>query len=343
MQRSASNKPFDRPASIEDVARAAQVSTATVSRVLNTPERVAVVTAARVQKAIDELGYRPNVFAQGLMTRKSHLLGLLLPDLHGEFYSELLRGADAEARQAGYHVLVSSDGRETDAALFNSNIVGMLAGLAVMITEPNAYLVREAAHLKVPLVVIDKDLSGKHTDRVLVDNRTGMLEAVNLLLARLQPCDVYFLGGPSTNFDTAERAAVFAEALKQRGIQPSEDQLQYGSYSADWGYRAGSKLITQARKRPIGVLAGNDEIAFGVMQAAQELDVGVPGGVEIIGFDDTRITTMLRPNLTAVRVPTSEVGAAAMRLLIQRVANPDAPGRTITLPTKLIVRGSTKA
>ncbi len=348
---------------MEDVARTAAVSTATVSRVLNTPELVAPETLDRVHKAIAQLGYRPNVFAQGLTTRKSHLLGILLPDIHGEFYSELIRGADAEARRLGYSLLVGSEGLAGDGAgklpLFSSNIFGFIAGLAVMITEPNEQLWAQAHGAGLPLVVIDETLHGNGVDRVLVDNRAGTLEAMHVLLANTAPERCYFLGGPKENFDTAARAKVFVEALAARGRKATADQVRYGEYSVEWGQRAGEELFgergrgTGGRKGegekggrserssgPIGVLAANDEIAFGLLQVAKDLAVGVPSELRLIGFDDTRLASLVRPQLSSVRVPMAEVGAAAVRMLAERVQEPKRSTTTTTLPTRLVVRGT---
>lgn len=335
---------------MEDVARTAAVSTATVSRVLNTPDLVAPETLDRVHKAIAKLGYRPNVFAQGLTTKKSHLLGILLPDIHGEFYSELLRGADAEARRLGYSLLVGSEGRAGDsggegkAPLFSSNIIGFIAGLAVMITEPNEALWSQAHGAGLPLVVIDETLHGNGVDRVLVDNRAGTMEAMDHLLKSTPPECCYFLGGPKTNFDTAARAKVFIEALAKRGHKVGgthSDQVRYGEYSVEWGQRAGEDLFeTRGRKSPIAVLAGNDEIAFGLLQAAKDRAVGVPSELRIIGFDDTRLASLVRPQLSSVRVPMAEVGAAAVRMLAERVQDPRRSTTTTTLPTRLVVRGT---
>jgi LacI family transcriptional regulator len=360
---------------MEDVARAAGVSTATVSRVLNTPDRVARETAARVQRAIETLGYKPNVFAQGLMTRRSRLLGILLPDIHGEFYSELLRGADAEARRQGYHLLISSEGRGLgeggqDEGLFGGNVVGFIAGLAVMITEPNESLLAHARGSGLPLVVIDEDMNGERIDRVLVDNASGTREAVEHLLSGrggasqqggrgageqgggaggaggVLPGDMVFVGGPAENFDTAERARVFVATLAERGHAASASQTLFGEYDVEWGREAGGRLFRALPPRPVGVLAGNDEIALGLLQAAEDAGVEVPargersGGVRVVGFDDTRLTTVARPPLSSVRVPTADLGAAAVRTLIERLQHPEREPVTVTLPTRLVVRGT---
>ncbi len=337
---------------MEDVARTAAVSTATVSRVLNTPELVAQETLQRVHGAIAKLGYRPNVFAQGLTTKRSHLLGILLPDIHGEFYSELLRGADAEARRLGYHLLVASEGRGGTMPLFSSNIIGFIAGLAVMITEPNEQLWAQAHGAGLPLVVIDETLHGNGVDRVLVDNRAGTNEAMEHLLSpapspqssagarAIAPERCYFLGGPKENFDTAARARVFVDALAARGRRATADQVRYGEYSVEWGQRAGEELFAGRKGGPMGVLAANDEIAFGLLQAAKDMAVGVPSELRLIGFDDTRLASLVRPQLSSVRVPMAEVGAAAVRMLAERVQEPQRGTTTTTLPTRLVVRGT---
>jgi LacI family transcriptional regulator len=327
---------------MEDVARAAAVSTATVSRVLNLPDLVAPETLDRVHKAIAKLGYRPNVFAQGLTTKRSHLLGILLPDIHGEFYSELLRGADAEARRLGYHLLVGSEDPDGSAPLFSSNIVGFIAGLAVMITEPNEALWSQAHDVGLPLVVIDETLHGNGVDRVLVDNRTGTMEAMEHLLSSVSPAQCYFLGGPKENFDTVARAKVFTEALAAKGRRPSPDQIRFGEYSVEWGQTAGEQLFANRSSGPIGVLAGNDEIAFGLLQAAKDMAVGVPAELRIVGFDDTRLASLVRPQLSSVRVPMAEVGAAAVRMLAGRVQDPQRGTTTTTLPTRLVIRGTSR-
>jgi LacI family transcriptional regulator len=327
---------------MEDVAKAAGVSTATVSRALNTPSVVAPDTLSRVLKAIDKLGYRPNVFAQGLTTRRSRLLGILLPDIHGEYYSELLRGADAEARRLGFHLLVGTEGRDTESPLLLSNVVGFVAGLAVMITEPNEKLWTEAHATGLPLVVIDESLHGNGVDRVQVDNRAGTREAVEHLLGSVAPDRCFFVGGPKENFDTSERAKVFTEVLAKHGRKASPEQTRYGEYSVEWGEQAAEQIFRKRSAAPIGVLAGDDEIAFGLLAAAKDLGIGVPAELRIIGFDDTRLASLVRPQLSTVRVPVAELGAAAVRMLAERVQEPARLSATMTLPTQLVVRGTSR-
>ncbi len=331
------------PVSIEDVAEAAGVSTATVSRVLNNPALVAATTAARVQETIQKLGYKPNIFAKGLMTRRSRVLGIALPDISGEFYSELLRGADGEARNLGYHLLVSSepqihpaDNRSNGSSL----AFGLIDGLAVMITEPNEALLRYAMDASVPLVVLDAEIEGTGVDTIQVDNAVGTREATRHLLESVPPDRCYFVGGPRENFDTVARNTAFADMLKQAGHAIRPDQSAFDEYSVLWGERWAKEHLSPARTAPIGILCGNDEVAYGIMRTALDMGLDVPGHVRLIGFDDSRLASVVRPALTSVRMPAAEVGAAAITALVRRIDDPIAPPLKQRLASKLVIRQS---
>ncbi len=343
-------------ASIDDVAKAAKVSVATVSRVLNNPDLVAPATAARVHKAIDELHYQPNLFAKGLMTRRSNVLAIALPDIFGEFYSELLRGADTEARELGYHLLVSSEARlnhregphadGADRARVpppHSHLAfGLVDGLALMITEPNDALIDEAVRRERPLVVLDVDLRDRGIDSVVVDNTTGTREALRHMLEATPPERCFFVGGPRENFDTAERLDVFTRALAEADHHATPNQVSCGDYEMEFGEQWGRDHARRGALQGAAVLAGNDEIAYGVLSAAQDAGVNVPSGVRIIGFDNSRLSRLARPQLSSVRVPAAEVGAAAIRALVNRLNHPDAPATRELLPTRLVVRDSSR-
>ena len=325
------------PASIKDVASAAHVSIATVSRVMNNPALVSEKTAARVQAAIKTLGYVPNPFAQGLITRNSRVLGIALPDIHGEFYSELLRGADAEARKLGYHLLVSSEHGEGERP---SVAFGLIDGLAVMITDANSSLSRQASESSLPTVVLDTDLHKGGVDSILIDNAMGTREAVAHLLESVGPGRCFFVGGPSDNFDTQQRAKAFKDTLAETGTPPKLDQVAYGRYTLEWGREWAEVMLKRKGLQGAGVLAGNDEIACGVMQAAEDAGVRIPEQLRVVGFDDTRLAQIVRPRLSTVRVPMAEAGAAAVRTLVARLEDRDTPTACIRLPTTLVVRES---
>ena len=333
-----------KPVSIDDVAAAADVSTATVSRILNSPKLVAPETAERVKRAIDRLGYRPNRFAQVLMTRRSRVLGIVLPDIYGEFYSELLRGAHAQARSMSYNLLVAADGSDVNgSAPIATATFGLIDGLALMLTEPNEQVWNEARLSGVPMVVLDADLDATGVDSVLIDNECGAGEAIAHLLSSVAPARCYFVGGPRENFDTVQRAAAFTQALKRAGHRPRTDQIAYGKYSPDWGRTWAASMLATLGQGPIGVMAADDEIALGVMDALRACGRSAPRDARIVGFDDSRLASLLHPALSSVRVPLAEVGAAAIEALINRIERPRSPIVRKTLPTQLVIRESSRA
>ncbi|MFT3685953.1 MAG: LacI family DNA-binding transcriptional regulator [Phycisphaerales bacterium] len=355
MPRRKNLSPFKTTTSIQDVAQSAGVSTATVSRVLNSPDLVADETAERVRKAVAELGYKPNLFAKGLMTRKSQVLGIALPDLHGEFYSALLHGADDEARRHGYQLLVSTDARRAagrtggeEGAPSSGDLdltFGIVEGIALMITQPADELLRRAKSTGLPLVVMDTEVKGNGTpvDCVLVDNVIGTVEATSHLVEKTAKERIYFVGGPEGNFDTRTRAEAFSTTLKGYGRAPAPMQMAYKEYTEAWGYEWAERANREGRLKGSAVLCADDEIAVGVLQAAEDFGLRVgPGddGVRIVGFDDTRIASIVRPKLSSVKVPLHEVGAGSVRLLLQRIEDPEAPAHVLRLPTRLVVRQS---
>ncbi|MBX3382384.1 MAG: LacI family DNA-binding transcriptional regulator [Phycisphaeraceae bacterium] len=338
-------------ASIQDVAEEANVSIATVSRVLNNPAVVSPATAEKVREVIKRLGYVPNPFAQGLITRASRVLCFALPDIHGEFYSELIRGADAEAHRLGYHLLVSSEARSAPDATWPDQsaglALGLVDGLAIMITEPGAMSLLDSVDEDLPVVLIDVELSRPGRDCVLVDNATGAAEATRHLLAGTAGDRVYFVGGAKENFDTRARSEAFLATLRGAGVSVRPDQTAFGRYEVEWGREwymgwLSSATALQA-KGPIGVLAGNDEIALGVLQAAEDAGVPVPGMLRVVGFDDTRLASIVRPKLSSVRVPLAEVGGAAIRALAARIEDPEKQPAVTRLQTALVVRESSRA
>lgn len=340
------------PASIQDVADEAHVSIATVSRVINGHQLVAHDTAARVKAAIERLEFRPNRFAQGLMTRRSKLVGLAVPDLHGDFYSTILRAADAAARKAGYHLLIStlsshsekpSAPSDHDAACevddpLASLPLSLLDGVAVMITEPNRRAIECVKAMSMPVVVVDLETPEIDVDMVLVDNITGAREATEHLLSTTSPRKIRFVGGPANNFDTVQRSRALREVLDQEGLDVSPCQIRFGDYTMDWGRQWALEAAAKGELAGCGVLAGNDEIAWGIMLAAQEVGVSIPSQLRVVGFDNTRLSTLTRPLLSTVHIPVAQIGASALELLSRRISDQAAPRETVRLSTRLIVR-----
>jgi LacI family transcriptional regulator len=330
------------PVSIQDVADKANVSISTVSRVLNRRNIVNEKTRKRVESAINELGYSPNVFARGLMLRRSNILGLVLPDLHGEFYSEIIRGANFRARDLGYKLMVSSglaqdDGNELVTAVGDH---GLVDGLAVMISEINARTRAALEKVKIPLVLLDGDVDGVKHDSVIIDQRMGVVAMLRHLIDEREARRIVFVGGLVTNIDTIERLEAFRETMADANLPVAAGDVVHLDYEYDTAYDLGMKRVREWARRRSAVFAANDEMAAGIIDAALAMGVSVPGDLAVVGFDDTRIAAMTRPRLTTVRVPMSAMGAAAVDLLCQRLDNPKRPSTKLVLESELVIRES---
>jgi LacI family transcriptional regulator len=300
-------------------------------------------TAKRVREAVSSLGYVPNAFAQALIKRSSHVLAVALPDIHGEFYSELLRGADAQAKRDGYHLLVvSGQGQPGSEGLGLEPLLGLVDGLALMVTEANDVLVKRLAGTRLPVVVLDAAPAGTNLDTIVIDNEAGASEATRHLLNLVPPDRCYFVGGPKDNFDTARRAEAFAKTVQvAQGGRVAHANVAFGSYSVEWGRERALQMHEEGVLAGAGLLAGNDEIAYGIIHGAREVGIDVPAQALVVGFDDTRLASLVRPTLSTVRVPLAEVGATAIGLLVRRVKDPGAVPMHVQLRPTLVVRQST--
>jgi LacI family transcriptional regulator len=331
------------PSSIEDVAKRANVSISTVSRVINRRELVNEETCKRVEAVIRELKYRPNAFARGLMLRKSGIVGLVLPDLHGEFYSEVIRGANLQAREMGHNLLLSSalPGDDANSWLAALGQHALLDGLAVMVSDTMARGIGPAlAELQIPIVVLDGEIEGVEHDTVVIDQRQGAQAMMEHLLENCHDTRVIFVGGLETNIDTQARYQAYCDALRKAKRNPAADDVYYLDYTYESAYRLAVKKATQWAGPNHCVFAANDEMAAGIIAGAIAKGMAVPLDLAVVGFDDTRVAQLTRPLLTTVRVPMSSMGATAVELLCRRIAEPERSPSTVSLPAELVVRDS---
>jgi len=330
------------PASISDVARRASVSISTVSRVINRPNLVNARTRERVRAAIQELGYHPNAFARGLMLRKSEMLGLMLPDIHGEFYSEIIRGANLKARELGYYLIISSahDPDDTRSLLEGLRQRRLMDGIAVMVADVTDRIQQVLADFRLPFVALDSDVAGTRHDSVIIDQREGALDMMRHLVANCRAQRIIFVGGLKTNVDTIARLDAYRAVLRESHLPCRDDDVHHLDYQYDTAYAFAKQHLREWVGPRHCVFAANDEMASGIIDAAAALGIRVPEDIAVVGFDDTRIARMTRPPLTTVRVPMAAMGATAIELLCERLADPTLPPRQVALHPELITRQS---
>jgi LacI family transcriptional regulator len=327
-------------ATIRDVADAAQVSIATVSRVLNGNTRVSEEVRERVQVAADQLDYWPNHAARSLTRRATDVLGVLLPDLYGEFFSEVIRGIDSSARERGHQVLLSSTRARTEEVLSAARSMrGRVDGLIIMAPEALGEETIGAIVRRYPTVLVEPRAIAKGCHTVTIANREGAFRVVQHLIENVGG-PVAIVGGPARNVDAGARLRGYHDALQASGIEPQATWELTADFTERSGYRAALEILEWPR-RPRAIFCANDSMAVGVLGALRRAGVRVPGEIAVAGFDDIVIARYLDPPLTTARVDARRLGTEAVRLLLEKDRPPlNAYGNRSILETELIVRAS---
>ena len=325
---------------IKDVARAAGFSVATVSRVLNGSGPVKPETEQRVRDAARQLRFTPNVAARSLTTSRTSTLGVLLPDLHGEFFSEVIRGVDQAAQERGYHILVSSshnDHAEIAAAL--GAMRGRVDGVAIMSPTLDATQLRDDLPPTLPVVLLNCADARGEFDVLGIDNRGGASAMTRHLVSAGRE-RVAFVCGAKGNADAEARLAGYRAALRDMGAEWREEWEFEGAFVQESGFEAAHRLMAMS-PRPDALFCANDAMAIGALSAFREGGLRVPGDVAVAGFDDIPIARYMHPPLTTVRVDIAGLGASAVRTLLHAVGRKNAHERVHeTLPAELVVRDS---
>jgi LacI family transcriptional regulator len=327
-------------ATIRDVARASNVSIATVSRVFNNSPLVSEETRQRVVAAAARLGYWPNGIARSLITNRTHTLGALLPDLHGEFFSEVIHGIDLAARAKGFHLLVSrssSDAQELATVL--RSMRGRVDGLLVMTPDLDAAPSLEQVAVNVPTVLLSPEARIQGCDSVGIANLDGAYAVVRHLIG-LGHRRIAIITGPERNIDSRQRREGWRAALRDAGIDPVPGLEVRGDFTEPSGYDAAIEMLAR-EPRPTAVFVANDYMAIGALGGLQDAGVRVPEELAVAGFDDIPMARYLTPPLTTVHVDMLELGQQAVHLLLDGVRDGrPAEGEHRVLPSTLVVRSS---
>lgn len=322
---------------IRDVAQRAGVSVTTVSRALNGTGPVSDEVRRRVEAASAELRYLPHGTARSLITRRTDVFGVVLPDLFGEFFSEVIRGMDPQAQQRGYHLLLSGsrDGRrEIEFAV--GAMRGRVDGMIVMSPDVGGAELEGCLPPDVPVVLLNCDVAGTAFSAINVDNYGGALEMVRHLI-RLGHRRVAMITGAAANFDARERLRGFRAAIEEAGA-PVAGVEAAGDFTEAGGYRAALELLEDGHP-PTAIFCANDSMAVGAISALRRAGKRVPDDVAVAGFDDVPIGRYLSPSLSSVRVDVNRMGARAVELLCHAIAG-DAPPAQELLETRLVIRRS---
>jgi LacI family transcriptional regulator len=328
------------PPTIEDVARKAGVSIATVSRVINGTAPVTGETAQRVNAAIASLRYAPRTTARGLASQKTNTLGLILPEIGGWFFPSMLRGIETAAREAGYDLLI----RTTDTSDTHKVarwVLGMhnTDGLIVF---SNSIGHEELTHLKqhnfAVVLLHQTPPESLNIPVVTIENKSGAQKLVDHLIEVHHCRRIVFLQGPESHEDSEWRELGYLESLEAHNIPFDNSLVVVGEFDESVAAASISQLLIDGVDFD-AVFAGDDDAAIGVLTALERAGRAVPDDVAVVGFDDVPLARFLSPSLTTVRAPTEQVGADAVRQLI-RLIRDERTDPLILLPTELVIRRS---
>ena len=332
-----------RMVKIEDVARAAGVSVATVSRVLNEQGHVLPETQEKVRKAADELRYQPNLSARNLRKNESRIILILAPNFSNPYYSNVLAGICDVSRNLGYSTLIYNtyDSNALDQTLvthlFQKNRADGMITLAV--NRDDRWLTQVAG--KYPLVQCSEYVEDEPIPHISVDNRSAAKESVSMLIAQGHR-RIGIVTSANRYLSSANRLRGYLDALEEAGIARDESLIAYASadYSFASGKQAARELLSLPEP-PSAIFCVSDILALGVIAAAGKMGLQVPWDLSVTGFDDVDYTTMFHPYLTTVSVPCYDLGRRSMQLLYDQIAQKPGLEREVYLPHKVIVRETT--
>src|SRR5579875_3595137 len=335
----------DRPATLRDVAAAARVHPATASRALNPETRILVSedTARRVAEAAAALGYRPNPVARSLRTRRSHTVGVLIPDLNNPLFPPIVRGLEDRLATAGYVALLgNTDGDSAkEQLIFEQMRARHVDGFVLATAHVRDPVLAEAAAADLPIVLMNRLAPDYSFSSVSVDNEQGLRMAV-AHLAALGHTRIAHIAGPQEVSTGAGRRRGFLEGMKASGLEVDEDLIVSASgYTVEEGTRCCRELLAR-RARCTAVAVANDMLAVGCYAALDEAGLRCPEDLSLVGFNDMPFIDRLRPPLTTVRFPHYQLGTEAAQLLLERIAGGGGgPVKILYLAPELVVRGST--
>jgi len=332
------------PVTLRDVAAAAGVHPATASRALNQQTRSLVndETARRVLETAAGLGYRPNPIARGLKTSRSYTVGVVVPDLRNPLFPPIARGIEDRLEPAGYTSLLANTDNdpERERLSFDAMRARQVDGYITATARSEHPLLHELAANGRPLVLVNRATADESLPSVVPDDRDGMRQAVEHVVA-LGHRRIAHLAGPFSLSTGVHRHEGFVQAMESVGLELDRELILMGSrYSEEEGARMCRELLDGGR-RFTAVLAGNDLMALGCMDALREAGIDCPREVSVVGFNDMDWSDRFSPPLTTMRIPHHQLGVEAADLLLERLATPDAAARHVVLPVSLVVRGST--
>ncbi len=326
--------------SLEEVARHAGVSTATVSRVLNNIDVVKSSTRTRVLRAVAELKYHPNLHARTLAGGKSRTLGMIASNLENPFFFDIFRVLEAEAHDHGYEIVVANTDYSPEQLVRSVRLMigRRVAGLAAIVSEMDPDLIRELGEARIPAVFYDVGAARRNISNIRVNYRRG-IERIVEYLHDLGHTRLAFVGHHSTLGPTSERERAFVETVSR--YAPTAEWRTVADQDGLEGGRQAARELIESGFRPTAIICVNDFMAVGVLRELRDHDLRIPEDVSVTGFDNIRLSEFCHPALTTVHIPRDRIGRLAFETLVPESAKGKPPGREVLIDPEFVLREST--
>lgn len=324
---------------IKQIAKAAGVSVATVSRVMNHPETVAPATREKIERVMKDAGYTPNWFAQGLNFNKTKTIGIVIPHMLHTSYMEVAGGIEEVARMKGYITFMCNVEKDPkmEREYISQLITRRVDGIILMFSSLDEQLLSRIEAENVPVVLIGEHQENSRASSVKVDCRAGAAEMTAHLL-EVGHRSIAFLMGGDPQQETREMLIGFKNVLKANGLEADDDLIIHTDNSIEAGYISGKKLIS--RGLPDAVFATSDEIAYGALDAFRDSGYRIPEDVAVTGFGNNRMSNLIEPKLTTVELPFRKMGIYGARILFDMIDGDAKEERRILLRPRMRVRKS---
>ncbi|HVN04989.1 MAG TPA: LacI family DNA-binding transcriptional regulator [Bryobacteraceae bacterium] len=325
---------------LEEVAKRAGVSTATVSRVLNQADVVRSSTRLRVMRAVSELNYHPNLHARSLAKGASRTIGMIASNLQNPFFFDIFRALEADAHVHGFEVVAANTDYELGNLVRSVRLMigRRVAGLAVIVSEMNKELIDELAGSKLRVVFYDVGTSGRTMSNIRVNYRRG-IERVVEYLHNLNHRRLAFVGHHAALGPLSEREKAFVETVSR--YSPDTEWRTLTTHDALEGGQQAAREILSSGFHPTAIICVNDIMAVGVLREVRERGLRIPQDISVTGFDNIKLSEFAYPSLTTLHIPRDRIGHLAFGMLVPESARGKAPGREIVIDPELVLRDST--
>ncbi|MFW5889585.1 MAG: LacI family DNA-binding transcriptional regulator [Bacillota bacterium] len=304
---------------ISDIAKKANVSTATVSRVLNNKSDVSDKTRKKIKNIIEKMDYNPSIIARGLSLNKTHTIGLIIPNITNPYFPEIAKGIENKAEKEGYSVVLYNTDNDYEKEMKILRIMQQkqVDGLIVSLTEKTKDYINKLFSKDFPIVQIDRKVIGLKCPSVITDNFFSGYKATKYLIEHGHRRIAHIVGLPDIQ-NSIDRLNGYKKALKDYNIELNNEYIVQGDQTIESGYKKGKRLI-KLKSAPTAIFSANDLMVIGVYKAAKELSINIPSDLSIVGHDNINISSIVNPSITTMNQPKYKMGEKAAELLIEQL------------------------